>query len=186
MESLPSLTEVLIDYNGIESISNLQMLLPNTIPVIITTTFRGMVTVNSLPVTFHISLHTSSDVYAAKEFYERFPEKIKSFSVMADDIEKLPLHHLGDVPFYFIFNKFGFPWKTRNYPALYLTTETNAAEFKNHTIDHCMLTRINGQECPASTQLNLYRDGSTRRCPYQPAEPFEVDYSKGCALIGAK
>jgi hypothetical protein len=139
-----------------------------------------------LPVTFHISLHSEVDVYAAKEFYVRYPEKIKSFSVMVSDMDKLPLHHLEDVPFYFIFDKLGAPWRARNFPSLYLEVAKKAKEFTDHTIDHCMLTRITGQECPASTQINLYRDGSIRRCPYQPEEPAEADYSKGCALIGVK
>lgn len=104
---------------------------------------------------------------------------------MTDDIDKLPLDQLGDVPFYFIFNKFGYPWHARNYPDLFLSTVQRVQKFNRYTIDHCMLTRFDGQSCPASTQINIYRDGSIRRCPYQPVEPAEADYSHGCALIGA-
>jgi hypothetical protein len=101
---------------------------------------------------------------------------------MIDEIDELSLDQLGDVPFYFIYNKYGETWK-KDSTEVYLRTLQKVQKFNRYTIDHCMQTRFNGQPCPASTQINIYRDGSIRRCPYQPIEPENADYSHGCALI---
>lgn len=183
MESLPSLTEVLIDYNGNASIKLLKecLSLNTKLKAVITTNIEGAIIANGLTADLHVSIHSPKDI----DILKNSSIKPSSVSIMVDDIGKLPLHQLGDVPFYFIFNKFGYPWRARNYPDLYLSTIQQAQIFNQYTIDHCMLTRFNGQQCPASTQINVYRDGSIRRCPYQPQEPDDADYSKGCALIGA-
>ncbi len=187
MTNLPSLTELLIDYNGNESPIFLEALLAlTTVTKTITTNIEGLWQLRRLSgVNFHLSLHTIRDVRKAKELKENFPF-IKSFSVMADEIDDLALQDLGDVPFYIIVNKFGYHWKNEPAAVNYMNIITKSRHLKNIHLDNCLLTRINGQECPGATQINIYRDGSVRHCPYIPEETKKADYSKGCYLIGSK
>jgi len=188
METLPSLTEMLIDYNGLES-KELIITLLNINPKLkktITTNVEGALKIADIitsNIELHLSIHNNDDILKVKDL--KLP--ISSYSVMINDIDKLFLDQLGDVPFYFIYDKFHSSWsvwKAKNFVVQYFETIQKVQKFKQYTIDHCMLTRINGQECPASTQINIYRDGSVRRCPYQPKESVMHSF-KGCNLIGA-
>ena len=185
LENLPSLTEMLIDYNGLESSTFIQSLRNLTsLPVTITTNVEGMLRLKELKnVKFHLSIHTHEDILIIKELLNEYSELICSFSVMIDDLKHLDISAFKEFPIYFLYDKFGFIYGVSNYLTTYLSTMDKIKSFKYGSIDNCMLTRVNDQQCPASTQINIYRDGSIRRCPYQPVEPADADYSHGCSLI---
>ena len=187
-KSLSSLTELLIDYNGVESLANVKLMIEAAeLPTTLTCTIRSMEFLKSLPVKFNISLHSEDeipDILANAD-------KISSISVMTHDLGGFNLKPIEHIPTYFVYNKFSLPWSARNFSSLYLDTVKMTESFKEGTIDHCMLTRIVGQECPASTQLNFYRDGSFRRCPYMPEgttfeEAMRETNFDGCKLIRSK
>ena len=180
IQNLPSLTEVLIDYNGLESVQLLKSLIeliPQVTTRLITTTLIGFDKAKELDAIFNISFHGEKDIPELKRIITAYPEKIGNITLMAYDLSFLEeLKALG-IPVYVMVDKFSAAWK-HMLPAQIYTS------INELNVDNCLLTRVNQQECPASTQINLYRDGSVRRCPYQPEEPANADYSKGCNLIG--
>ena len=185
MDQLPSLMEVLIDYNGRESKESMNQILsiiPVKMPVYITLTPQSMMNVVGFDrkVEFRLSLHDKNDTVLAAELAEHFD--IDCYSVMIDDVTKLSLPLLKGAPLYLLFDKFSEMWKKLGLDLFNKFLEA-CNGLSNLTMDHCLQTRSLNHECPADSQINLYRDGSIRRCPYQPVEPPDADYSKGCYLI---
>lgn len=185
MDQLPSLMEVLIDYNGLESKESLNQILsilPEKLPVFVTLTPTSMKKIIGLDrkVDYRLSLHNSEDTILAAELMK--DHEIDCFSVMINDVQTVSLPLLKGAPLYILFDKFSELWKSQGLDLFdkFLEACTNLS---NLTMDHCLQTRSLNHECPAESQINLYRDGSIRRCPYQPVEPPDADYSKGCYLI---
>jgi hypothetical protein len=131
---------------------------------------------------FHISIHTLADLTQV-----RMLSDVAGYSILVKDLDDFPELELKQ-PIYLLADKFSDYWKKMSPAELYVcfSDRINKRSLTNACIDNCLVTRVNGQECPATTQINIYRDGSVRKCPYMPEEPANADYSKGCLLIGSK
>lgn len=169
--------------------------------VIITTVPRELPFYAKLPVKFHVSLHNFEDIRIFSGLHRRWfrrDRKVESVSVMVKDLARKEFFDYfvalvpKTVPVYLLIDKFGTMWKdiqrerrlpTDENPLKALLTTQKAGY--DVTMDHCLMTVLNHQECPASTQLNIYRDGTARLCPYETKpedESMRERYSHGLGL----
>lgn len=192
--------EILLDYNGIESEKNINHILKslNHDDITITTTPTAALNLytylnnnEKYNINYNISIHNNEDIVLLN-YLNNIKLNINYISVMVNDINLISIKIKNKK--YLLFNKFSDIWKNIDSSILYhnLIKYMNNNVF-DYDIDNCLTTQITDQECPAYTQLNLYRDGLYRRCPYSKigynleyilSDTVSEQYKKGCYLHG--
>lgn len=186
--------EILIDFNVITNIEWLERIVHSIFPwmnILITTTVDQaelfMKVYKSWNVKYVISIHTESDLEWVNSISTEDKKRVECLSLMysKDDLISKSLNLGFDI--YLLHDKFDASWKNGRPYTSYLEVIKKYSAFENLIeVDHCVSTLINNQSCPAFSQVNIYRDGSIRRCPYSPVDQSKLDsstFDNGCQLI---
>lgn len=191
IKTLPNLEEVLIDWNGRvygHCIRQLVDRIPDGLEVIITARPVDAYQIQDISARFVISSNTEKESDAAVGIETILGDKFECHSVMNKG--GTSGHRLAGHPRYINIDKFSQDWKTickgwineaaKAGPATHIHLAPGTDQ-----IDNCAVTVMNDQPCPAHTQINLYRDGTMRRCPYSPYPQDPDDstpFKSGCHL----
>jgi hypothetical protein len=179
LKSLKQCEEILIDVNPQKDMTSVYNILEDLIfqawhiyslPVVITTTYEVLeslpASIVSSPVKFDISLKEPAD--SDIELLTAL-DCVRCINIV--DTQNAVINSRKRR---YITDKFAGSW--RNFVE-YCTTLGISQQITsplklpvlNYT-DDCITTVATRNPCPASTQLNLYKDGSVRRCPYMPRD----------------
>ncbi len=184
IKEIENLKEIMIDINEgfIDSETQFLEFLPNNIPIIVTTT------PTTLPkflkcyqkIKINISIHNPYDLKSYDLLNQSVKDRVGYLCIMFNDFVSSPelqKIYLRKKPIYIMIDKFSNKW-INFISSLDNTVIINKLKIlqlrSNITIDNCLLTYINNLPCPAYTQLNIYRDGSKRQCPYSSKEDIDI------------